>query len=604
MGNLTTALLVVCSFSYLVAVIAVIVRKSVSEYVEWYQLGALGVSLLVVWGLSGIWINWTVIAYLAMFQIICIVVAYRVWLKNYGWIGSFFWVSYALLLIAGLTWGTNYLISIPVSSMTKTLLLAGLPLLVFMLPSGVLQAIEQFEIVTKERWRALPKFNPDIKPWVSLHVPVHSEPPDMVIETLQLLAAMDYANFEVIVVDNNTEDAGLWQPVKECCHGLGSRFRFYRLVNLPGAKAGALNFALAKTDSRATIIGVVDSDYHARSDFLKRLVGYFDNPKVGFVQTPHDYRRWQNNLFLRMCYWEYKLFFYTTMVALHERGAGLTVGTMCLIRKKALEEVGGWAEWCVTEDSELAIRIHGSGYESVYITETYGRGLIPETFAGYKKQRFRWTAGPIQELKYHFFRLWPGLKHSNNRYSFWQRWHHLNHGLDRANVGIGILFTPFLAVVIMVMVAQHEVIHVPFELWLASTVMLLTQICLTLFIYMYILKASFKDTLGALWASKALTHVIASASIFMLFNGSVSWDRTDKFQAMAMGLRSFMNVKTELSLAIVSLAFTGTMFALLPKTGLVLMLLIGFAYRVIDYLAAPALALIAEWSLVYKRRLT
>lgn len=60
------------------------------------------------------------------------------------------------------------------------------------------------------------------------------------------------------------------------------------------------------------------------------------------------------------------------MVALNEHNAGLTVGTMSLIRRSALDEAGGWAEWCLTEDSELAIRIHALGYDGVYLSEAFG----------------------------------------------------------------------------------------------------------------------------------------------------------------------------------------------------------------------------------------
>ena len=152
---------------------------------------------------------------------------------------------------------------------------------------------------------------------------------------------------------------------------------------MPGAKAGALNFALWQTAPDAELVGVVDSDYQAEPDFLERLVGYFDDPKIGFVQTPHDYREWQDSLYQRMCYWEYRRFLETTMVSFNEWDAAITVGTMCVIRCKALEEAGGWAEWCLTEDSELAVRIHALGYSGVYLTTTFGRGLIPETFEGY-----------------------------------------------------------------------------------------------------------------------------------------------------------------------------------------------------------------------------
>ena len=105
--------------------------------------------------------------------------------------------------------------------------------------------------------------------------------------------------------------------------------------------------------------------------------------------------------YLEACNWEYTVFFSTTMPSLNERMADITVGTMSLIRREALEAAGGWAEWCATEDSEVAIRIHALGYTSVYVNEVFGRGVIPETFGGYKKQRHRWTVGPVQELKRH-----------------------------------------------------------------------------------------------------------------------------------------------------------------------------------------------------------
>ncbi len=98
---------------------------------------------------------------------------------------------------------------------------------------------------------------------------------------------------------------------------------------------------------------------------------------MGFVQSPHAYRGWADSTYLRLCNWEYAYFFATGMVSLNERDAAITVVTMCVIRRQALEDAGGWAEWCLTEDSELAVRIHALGYSSVYLNHVYGRGLIP-----------------------------------------------------------------------------------------------------------------------------------------------------------------------------------------------------------------------------------
>src|SRR5206468_2951819 len=159
--------------------------------------------------------------------------------------------------------------------------------------------------------------------------------------------------------------------------------------------------------TRAELVAIVDADYVADPDWLAHTVGHFEDPAVGFVQCPHAYRDYESSIFTRMANAEYTGFFAADMVALDEAGAGITVGTMSVIRLAALDTAGGWAEWCMTEDSELAIRIHAAGYSSVYIERPYGWGLIPETWEGYKKQRFRWTYGPVQELMAHARVLLP-----------------------------------------------------------------------------------------------------------------------------------------------------------------------------------------------------
>ncbi len=142
------------------------------------------------------------------------------------------------------------------------------------------------------------------------------------IGTLDALSRLRYPNFEVLVIDNNTTDEALWRPLEEHCRRLGHRFRFFHLEQWPGAKAGALNFALTQTDPAAELVAIIDADYHAEPDFLAALVGYFDDPRLGFVQTPHDYRDWESSGYLRMCYYEYKGFFWTNQVSPQRAGCG------------------------------------------------------------------------------------------------------------------------------------------------------------------------------------------------------------------------------------------------------------------------------------------
>ena len=116
---------------------------------------------------------------------------------------------------------------------------------------------------------------PEKSPRVSIHVPTYNEPPQMVIETLNALARLDYDNYEVIVLDNNTPDPEVWRPVEAHCRNCWARaFRFFHFDNVKGFKAGALNRALALTDPAATHVAVIDSDYQVEPFWLRRAMPY------------------------------------------------------------------------------------------------------------------------------------------------------------------------------------------------------------------------------------------------------------------------------------------------------------------------------------------
>jgi len=263
-------------------------------------------------------------------------------------------------------------------------------------------------------WRK--KRKPDIAgklahfPRVSIHVPTHNEPPLMVMQTLNSLSRLDYPNFEVIVLDNNTSDESFWRPVASHCEALGAKFRFYHLDDVKGFKAGALNKALELTDPSAEFIAVIDSDYQVAPHWLRSVMPGFYDPKVGIVQAPQDYRDDKESLFKSFLYEEYTGFFRIGMVERAEHNAIIQHGTMCVIRREAMDRVGGWAEWCITEDTELGLRLFAAGYTALYTPVSMGRGLMPDTYAAYKVQRYRWVYGAMQILKRHAPAIFFGRK--------------------------------------------------------------------------------------------------------------------------------------------------------------------------------------------------
>jgi len=298
---------------------------------------------------------------------------------------------------------------------------------------------------------------------------------------------------------------------------------------------------------------------------------------------------------------EYSVFFATSMVALNERRAGITVGTMSLVRRRALEEVGGWAEWCLTEDSELAIRLHAAGYESVYLSTPYGWGLIPSSFASYKRQRFRWTYGPVQEFLHHTRLWWRRGAVTNGKLDGRQRLHHANHGLDVAMVTARTAVVIFGAAALVSIVAHGELVRMPFPLWLAATVLLVTSLAMRWIVYSRGVGQSVGEALGGLVAFWALYHVITTASLAALLHRPAQWHRTDK-SGRAVGLVTVLShVVAEAALAAACLGAAVAALVVQPHGGVGTALAIGLAYQGAVYASAPLVAGIAHRDLRSRR---
>jgi hypothetical protein len=155
-------------------------------------------------------------------------------------------------------------------------------------------------------------------------------------------------------------------------------------------KAGALRIALAHTATDAEIIGVIDADYVVSSNWLKDLAPVFANPKVGLVQAPQDHRDAARSVTHNAMNGEYAGFFDIGMVQRNEINAIIVHGTMCLIRREALNAAGGWSSDTICEDTYLGLTILELGWETHY-NKRYGLGLLPDNFQQFKRQRYRWA---------------------------------------------------------------------------------------------------------------------------------------------------------------------------------------------------------------------
>jgi cellulose synthase/poly-beta-1,6-N-acetylglucosamine synthase-like glycosyltransferase len=366
----------------------------------------------------------------------------------------------------------------------------------------------------------------------------------MVIESLDALARLDYPDLEVLVIDNNTRDPAMWQPVEAHCRRLGGRFRFFHVAPLAGFKAGALNFALAHTHPAAEVIGVIDSDYQVDPSWLRELIPLFDDPDITIVQAPQDYRDGHESLFKAMCQAEYRGFFHIGMVTRNERNAIIQHGTMTLVRRSSLVSVDGWSEWCITEDAELGLKLFEQGHSAIYIPQSYGRGLMPDTFLDFKKQRFRWAYGAALILRAHLAEL-LGLRRS--ALTLGQRYHFIAGWLPWLADGLNLVFNLAAIAWTAAMVLAPEQFAPPHPVFVALPLTLFAFKLSKLFaLYRWRVRASFRESLAAALAGLALSHVIARAMLTSCVNRGIGFFRTPK-NASAQGLlRALLDAREEL----------------------------------------------------------
>ena len=233
-------------------------------------------------------------------------------------------------------------------------------------------------------------------PFLSVHIPTCSEPAPLVIATLRRLSQSRFGHFEVIVLDNNTKDRALWEPVAAEVQRLGSRFRFIRRERLAGAKAGALNVALAEADARTTHVAIVDADYQVEPEFLGDALAAARREGVQYVQFPQAYRAVGREAQGIEC--ELGDYFACLAVGAGRPGSMLPTGTLSLFSVDALRAVGGWPTRTITEDAEMGVRLQAAGYRGLWLARSVGRGLLPVDLRGIRKQRARWSAGNFQVL--------------------------------------------------------------------------------------------------------------------------------------------------------------------------------------------------------------
>jgi cellulose synthase/poly-beta-1,6-N-acetylglucosamine synthase-like glycosyltransferase len=465
---------------------------------------------------------------------------------------------------------------------------------VFAAVLGVAYLWELCDALGSERWaRRIRRGAPAVMvdgaelPFVSLHVPAHNEPPEMVIETLKYLLGLDYPRYEVVCIDDNSEDEDMWRPLEAWCRDHGVTFA--HLEDWPGYKSGALNYALRElTHPDAELIGVVDSDYQLETDFLRRCAPLFADEGLGFIQAPQDYREWEHAPYYRRLYYSYAYFFAVSQPSRNERDGAIFAGTMGLIRRRALEETGGWDEWCITEDAELSLRLLRAGWSGLHVDRAYGHGVMPLTFEALKTQRFRWCFGGIQILRKNWRWLLPGPPTRDNRLSQGQRWAYLSGAVQWYGDLLALVFFLLMLAGAANIAIGGGLLFRKLSGFVVATILLLVVIGVVRAVALLQrgTSATWRDAIGAFLVWQSTSLVTARASVQALYARKAEFLRTPKTSEEGTVADALKGNKGETFLALLGVA--GIAAALTHPTGLAGPLTaLLLVWPTVSYAAAP-----------------
>ncbi|WP_316157609.1 glycosyltransferase [Cupriavidus sp. BIC8F] len=233
-------------------------------------------------------------------------------------------------------------------------------------------------------------------PWcgasVDVFVPTYDESAELVRRTLLAAKNMQHPHVTWLLDDGNRDEMRKLAAELHCKY-------LARVVNANG-KAGNLNHALQH--SRGEFVAIFDTDHAPRKDFLSKTLGYFRDPEVAFVQTPQDFYNidaFSHRVAGEAVWSEQSVFYKVIQRGKDTWNASFLCGSCVLLRRSALNAVGGFAVDTVTEDIHTSIRLHKKGFRSVYHAESLAYGLAPHNIDTYLSQRIRWGTGAMQVLR-------------------------------------------------------------------------------------------------------------------------------------------------------------------------------------------------------------
>ncbi|MEO0385822.1 MAG: UDP-forming cellulose synthase catalytic subunit [Pseudomonadota bacterium] len=292
---------------------------------------------------------------------------------------------------------------------------AGLVLLLAEIFCITLFFINLFIVVDPIKRADAPLLSEEALPSVDVFVPSYNEDGALLASTLSAAKALDYPAHKLNVYlldDGGTDEQCSQSDLQKAADAQNRRRELTQLcaqLNVHyvarernvHAKAGNLNAGMAVSTS--DLIVVFDADHAPVREFLRETVGYFaKDAKLFLVQTPHVFLN-PDPVEKNLGTWshmpsENEQFYSVVQCGLDRWNAAFFCGSAAVLRRQALDEVGGFSGITITEDCETALELHAKGWHSLYVDKPLIGGLQPESFGDFIGQRSRWCRGMMQIL--------------------------------------------------------------------------------------------------------------------------------------------------------------------------------------------------------------
>ena len=260
--------------------------------------------------------------------------------------------------------------------------------------------------------RNIPGPPPEVTRWprVTVQLPIFNE--RYVIERLvEAVSRFDYPRelLDIQVLDDSTDETV--QVARACVERFAAQglpIHYIHRSNREGYKAGALENGL-KT-GQGEFVAIFDADFIPSPDFLRRCIPYFENDKIGMVQTRWTYLNRDYSLLTQVETILLDGHFVVEHGARSRRGTFFNFnGTAGVWRRKAIEEAGGWEHDTLTEDTDLSYRAQLKGWKFLYLPDIECASELPVDINGFKAQQARWAKGLMQTAK----KILPRVMKSN-----------------------------------------------------------------------------------------------------------------------------------------------------------------------------------------------